>query len=100
MAVEFGFGAKQFGLAGTTTVDAHCFGFGVFTHPRWFGAGLAQDLILGRGEKLLPLFFGFGNGVGAIRFRWLVGSKYSHGKTLDPGENQCHRNDEHHYAGD
>jgi hypothetical protein len=49
---------------------------------------------------LLPLFFGFGNGVGAIRFQWLVGSKYSHGKTLDPGENQCHRNDEHHYAGD
>ena len=67
MAVEFGFGTKQFGLAGTTTVDPNGFGFGVFTHPRWFGAGLTQDLILGRGELFFPLFFGFGNGVGAIR---------------------------------
>lgn len=68
MAVEFGFGAKQFGLAGTTTVDANRFGFRVFTHPRWFGAGLTQDLILGRGEELLPLFFGFSYRVFALRF--------------------------------
>jgi hypothetical protein len=56
--VELLVAAEQLGAAGPARVDADGLGVGVLAGEGPLGAGLAEHLVLGRGELLPPLGLG------------------------------------------
>src|SRR5450631_2790455 len=64
VAVELGIAAEELGTAGATGVDTLSLGVRVLTDAGSLCACQPQDLVLGRGQLLVPLLIGLGQGIG------------------------------------